>query len=126
MTWALPTIAVALLAYAAVSGRLEGTPITAPIVFTAVGLLVGVDALGLVDPSISGEPVKLLAEATLALVLFGDASRIDLAALREEVSIPARLLGLGDTHRRLRRRHHAPRGALVARGSAPRRDPRSH
>ena len=95
MTWALPTIAIALLAYAAVSGRLEGTPITAPIVFTAVGLLVGVDALGLVDPSISGEPVKLLAEATLALVLFGDASRIDLAALREEVSIPARLLGLG-------------------------------
>ena len=95
MTWALPTIAIALLAYAAVSGRLEGTPITAPIVFTAVGLLVGVDALGLVDPSVSGEPVKLLAEATLALVLFGDASRIDLAALREEVSIPARLLGLG-------------------------------
>lgn len=95
MTWALPTIALALLGYAAVSGRLEGTPITAPIVFTAVGLLVGVDALDLVDPSVSGEPVKLLAEATLALVLFGDASRIDLAALREEVSIPARLLGLG-------------------------------
>ena len=95
MTWALPTIAIALLAYAAVSGRLDGTPITAPMVFTAVGLLVGVDALGLVDPSVSGEPVKLLAEATLALVLFGDASRIDLAALREEVSIPARLLGLG-------------------------------
>ena len=95
MTWALPTIAIALLAYAAVSGRLEGTPITAPMVFTAVGLLVGADTLGLVDPAVSGEAVKLLAEATLALVLFGDASRIDLRALREEVSIPARLLGLG-------------------------------
>jgi NhaP-type Na+/H+ or K+/H+ antiporter len=93
--WALPTIALALLAYAAVSGRLEGTPITAPMVFTAVGLLVGADTLGLVDPAVSGEAVKLLAEATLALVLFGDASRIDLHALREEVSIPARLLGLG-------------------------------
>lgn len=95
MDWALPTIALALLAYAAVSGRLEGTPITAPMVFTAVGLLVGADTLGLVDPAVSGEAVKLLAEATLALVLFGDASRIDLHALREEVSIPARLLGLG-------------------------------
>jgi len=95
VTWALPTIAIALLAYAAVSGRLEGTPITAPMVFTGVGLLVGADTLGLVDPVASSEAVKLLAEATLALVLFGDASRIDLAALREEVSIPARLLGLG-------------------------------
>jgi NhaP-type Na+/H+ or K+/H+ antiporter len=95
VTWALPTIALALLGFAAVSGRLEGTPITAPMVFTAVGLFVGADALGLVDPVVSGEAVKLLAEATLALVLFGDASRIDLAALRDEVSIPVRLLGIG-------------------------------
>ncbi len=95
MDWALPIIALALLGFAAVSGRLEGTPITAPMVFTAVGLLVGADGLGLVDPAVSSEAVKLLAEATLALVLFGDASRIDLRALRDEVSIPARLLGIG-------------------------------
>ena len=95
MEWALPTIALALLGYAAVSGRLEGTPITGPMVFTAVGLLVGADTLGLVDPTVSSEAVKLLAEATLALVLFGDASRIDLGALRDEVSIPVRLLGIG-------------------------------
>ena len=95
MDWALPTIAVALLAFAALSGRLDGTPITGAMVFTAIGLLVGADALGLVDPRRHGEPVKLLAEATLAVVLFGDASRIDLRALRDEVSIPARLLGVG-------------------------------
>jgi len=95
VTWALPTIAIAFLAYAAVSGRLEGTPITAPMVFTAVGLLVGADTLGLVDPAVRGEGVKLLTEATLALVLFGDASRIGLRALSEKVSIPARLLGFG-------------------------------
>ncbi len=95
MDWALPTIALALLGFASVSGRLEGTPVTGPMVFTAVGLLVGADTLGLVDPSVSGEAVKLLAEATLALVLFGDASRIHLRALRDEVSIPARLLGVG-------------------------------
>jgi NhaP-type Na+/H+ or K+/H+ antiporter len=93
--WALPTIALALLGFAAVSGRLDGTSITGPMVFTAFGLLVGADALGLVDPRVSGEAVKLLAESTLALVLFGDASRIDLRALRDEVSIPARLLGIG-------------------------------
>jgi NhaP-type Na+/H+ or K+/H+ antiporter len=95
VTWALPTIAVSLLAFAAVSRRLEGTPVTSAIVFTAIGLVAGVDALGLVDPNVTSEPVKLLAEATLALVLFGDAARIDLLALRDEVSIPARLLGIG-------------------------------
>jgi NhaP-type Na+/H+ or K+/H+ antiporter len=93
--WALPSISLALLAWAAVSARLDGTSITSTMVFCGAGLLVGVDALGLIDSSVSSEPVKLLAEATLALVLFGDASRIDLRALRDEVSIPVRLLGLG-------------------------------
>ncbi len=95
MAWALATLAVTLLAFAAISGRIEGTPITAPMVFTAVGLLVGADALGLVDPAAGGEAVKLLAEATLTLVLFAEASRIDLRLLREHVSVPVRLLGIG-------------------------------
>jgi NhaP-type Na+/H+ or K+/H+ antiporter len=93
--WQLATIAAVLLAYAAVSGRLDGTPVTAAIVFTAAGLLFGVEALGLVDPSATGTTVKVLAEATLAVVLFSDASRIDLRALRRDVGIPARLLGIG-------------------------------
>jgi len=95
VAWALATLALTLLTFAAISGRIEGTPVTAPMIFTAVGLLVGVDALGLVDPAASGEAVKLLAEATLTLVLFADASRIDLRALRGEITVPARLLGIG-------------------------------
>jgi len=95
MEWALPVIALAVLGYAAVSRRLDGTPLTAPIVFMGIGLLAGSKTVGLVDPSPDGETVKLLAEATLAVVLFGDAARIDLRALRDEVSIPARLLGIG-------------------------------
>jgi NhaP-type Na+/H+ or K+/H+ antiporter len=91
--WALPVIAVVVLAYAAVSRRLDGTPVTAPMVFTGVGLLVGGKAAGLIEPS--GETIKLLAEATLAVVLFGDAARIDLRALWEERRIPDRLLGIG-------------------------------
>ena len=46
-------------------------------------------------PPHDGETVKLLAESTLAIVLFGDAARIDLRALRGEYGIPARLLGIG-------------------------------
>lgn len=95
MHWQLATIAVILLGFAAVSRRIAGTWVTAPIVFTAVGLVVGADALGLVDPAATGEEVKVLAEATLSVVLFSDASRIDLRALRSSLGIPARLLGIG-------------------------------
>jgi len=93
--WTLATIAVALLAFTAVSGRVDGTPLTPAIAFVAFGLLVGPEALGLLEPSSRGEWVKLLAEATLTVVLFADASRIDLGALRREIGIPARLLGIG-------------------------------
>jgi NhaP-type Na+/H+ or K+/H+ antiporter len=95
VNWQLVTIAGALLAFAALSGRLEGTSVTAAMFFTAAGVVFGADALGLVDPVATGEPVKVLAEATLTVVLFSDASRIDLALLRRQVGIPARLLGIG-------------------------------
>jgi NhaP-type Na+/H+ or K+/H+ antiporter len=95
MHWSLAVISVTLLAFAAISGRLAGTPITPAMVFTGVGLLVGSEALGLVELAPAGETVKLLAEATLALVLFGDASRIDIRALRGELTVPLRLLGIG-------------------------------
>ena len=95
MHWQLAILALVLLGFAAISGRIEGTWITAPMVFTAAGLVFGVEALGLVDPSATGASVKVLAEATLAVVLFSDASRIDLNALRRTLGIPGRLLGIG-------------------------------
>ena len=60
-----------------------------------MGLLVGTEALDLIQSSPSGEAVKLLAEATLTVVLFADASRIDMRKLRQEYAVPARLLGFG-------------------------------
>ena len=95
MHWQLVTLAVILLGFAAISRRIEGTRITAPMLFTAAGLVVGVDALGLIDPEAEGLEVGVVAEATLAVVLFSDASRIDITALRKTLHIPARLLGIG-------------------------------
>lgn len=92
--WALATVAFLLLAFAALSRRLDRWLVTPAMFFTATGLLVG-PGLGLVDLDVKGEPMKLLAEATLTLVLFADASRISLRALREEFAVPARLLGFG-------------------------------
>ena len=95
MEWALALVALALLGVAAVSQRLSGTPITPAILFVAFGLLVGPKVLDGIDLSSSGATVRVLAETTLALVLFSDASRIDLSALRRTVDVPVRLLGIG-------------------------------
>lgn len=95
MEWSLAIVALALLGVAAVSRRLSGTPVTPAMLFVAFGLLVGPEVLDELDPASSSATVRTLAEATLALVLFCDASRIDLSHLRLEVGVPARLLGIG-------------------------------
>jgi NhaP-type Na+/H+ or K+/H+ antiporter len=95
MEWSIAIVAITLVAVAGVSRRLSGSPLTPAILFVAVGLLVGPDALGGIDLESSSGTVRALAEATLALVLFCDASRIDLASLRRDVNVPVRLLGIG-------------------------------
>jgi sodium/hydrogen antiporter len=94
MTWALATIAALLIGYATVSRRLERLNVSGAMFFTTTGLLVG-PVLGLLDLQLHSEQVKLLAEITLTLVLFADASRISLRALRHESAVPLRLLGMG-------------------------------
>jgi sodium/hydrogen antiporter len=93
--WALVLVALTVLAVAAVSRLLVGTPVTPAMVFVAVGVLLGPRVLGDVDPSAQGETVRTLAEATLALVLFSDAGRIKLDVLRRQAGLPVRLLGVG-------------------------------
>ncbi|HEY2813444.1 MAG TPA: cation:proton antiporter [Acidimicrobiales bacterium] len=88
-------IAGIFLVYAALSRRLEGTSITAPIVFVGAGFLLGAEGLGWLNLESDQHTVSALAEATLVIVLFSDASRIDVRALRREYSVPARLLGIG-------------------------------
>ena len=95
MGWPVALVALALLGVAAVSRRLSGTPVTPTMVFVAFGLLVGPEALDRIDVSSTSSAVRTLAEATLALVLFADSSRIDLRRLRHRAGVPVRLLGIG-------------------------------
>jgi sodium/hydrogen antiporter len=95
LDWVLAIVATALLGVAAVSRPLAGRPVTPAMLFVAVGLLVGPQVLGGVDLESSSSTVRTLAEATLALVLFSDASRIDLGALRQGLGVPVRLLAIG-------------------------------
>jgi NhaP-type Na+/H+ or K+/H+ antiporter len=69
--------------------------ITPAMVFVAGGILVSAEGLGWLDPTIGNESVRRVAEATLTVVLFSDASRIDLGALRREYVVPLRLLAVG-------------------------------
>ena len=91
----LVALALLVLAYAAFSRRLSGSVITAAMVFVAGGILASDEVLGWLDPTIGSESVRWVAEATLTVVLFSDASRINLAALRREYVVPLRLLAIG-------------------------------
>jgi sodium/hydrogen antiporter len=95
VTWTLAIVALAVLAIAAVSRQLSGTPVTPAMVFVAIGVVVGPLLFDEVDVGPKSSMVRTLAEATLALVLFSDASRIDGRTLQREYTIPARLLGIG-------------------------------
>jgi sodium/hydrogen antiporter len=95
MTWGLAWIALALLAVASVSRLLTDTPVTPAMAFVAIGLLLGPKAFDGIDADATGETVRVLAEATLAIVLFTDAAGLRLSALEREYSVPLRLLGIG-------------------------------
>jgi sodium/hydrogen antiporter len=95
MNWELTIIAGGVLAVAAISRRLKGTSVTAPMVFVAVGVIVGPLVFDGVTSAPTSEGVRTLAEATLAVVLFADAARIKPRLLRREFGVPLRLLGVG-------------------------------
>src|SRR5436190_22041333 len=92
--WALTTIAAILLLYAALSPTLTRLDISPAMFFTTAGIVAG-PVLGLLDLAIGSHEVKLLAEATLTLVLFCDATHLTRATLEGRLGVPARLLGVG-------------------------------
>jgi sodium/hydrogen antiporter len=95
MKWDLAIVAATVLAVAAVSRRLTGTPVTPAMVFVGVGVLMGPLVIDELTGAPTGSTVRTLAEATLAVVLFADASRIKPRVLRREYAVPLRLLGIG-------------------------------
>ncbi|HSM66817.1 MAG TPA: cation:proton antiporter, partial [Ilumatobacteraceae bacterium] len=88
-------IALLVLTWAALSGLLGRHSVTGPLVFVVVGYLLANPDWGPVRIDIEVDALHVLAEVTLALVLFSDASRINLAQLRHDLSLPVRLLGIG-------------------------------
>ena len=94
-TTSVTIVSLAVILYSLVSARLRQSVITAPIVFVSFGLLVGNAGLRLLEFRLEHDAIHLLAELTLIVVLFTDASRIDLTLLRREHDLPVRLLTIG-------------------------------
>ena len=68
---------------------------TGPITFVVFGFLLGTRGLSLVDPATGSELVRVVTGLTLALLLFSDASSINLRALRRDASLLLLLLFVG-------------------------------
>jgi len=91
----LVIVGVTLLVVAAISRSLSGTPLTPAILVVVIGVLTGPLLLDEITAQPTSATVRTLAEATLAVVLFSDSSHVNLRELKREVSLPARLLGVG-------------------------------
>ena len=81
--------------YSVLAKRIECKWLSGPIVFTVFGFLFGSVGLGLLTLDINHEGLKLLAELTLAVVLFNDAASANLNSLWSGRKIPRQLLGIG-------------------------------
>src|SRR5664279_2925074 len=84
-----------LFVYVLLSGRASQTPITAPILFTAAGMVMSPTWMHVAAAGVSANVFLRIAELGLVLLLFTDASRTDLTVLRRIGTLPGRLLSTG-------------------------------
>jgi NhaP-type Na+/H+ or K+/H+ antiporter len=81
--------------YSLVARGVEKTIISGPMVFVVVGFLVGSHGLGWLGETTSRNELRVLADLTLALILFIDAANADLGVLKRQFRIPERMLLVG-------------------------------
>ena len=91
---------IALLAffaflYSLISARLASSILTGPMLFVSFGFLIGPSGFDILDWSLNEQIVRILAEWTLALVLFTDAVDANRLTLRRKIGVPERMLLLG-------------------------------
>ena len=91
----LAVIAAFAFLYSLVASRLERTPINGALVYVVCGLICGPTLLDLIKMNVQEEGIKLLAELTLAVVLFSDSANANLRVLRRVEQLPIRLLLIG-------------------------------
>ncbi len=91
----LAVIAIFAFVYSAIAGRMEKTIISGPIVFLGFGMAFGPLGLGVLDLDVGSADLRILADLTLALILFIDASNADMSVLKRHRKVPQRMLAIG-------------------------------
>lgn len=91
----LAMLAVFAFLYSIVAGRMERTPINGALVFVVIGFVFGPAILGILDVKVNQTEFRMLADLTLALILFIDAANADLGTLKSKSHLPIRMLFLG-------------------------------
>jgi sodium/hydrogen antiporter len=88
-------LSMVVLAWAVFSEWFAARNVSGPLVFLLAGLLLANSSWGVVGVDIESETVHVLAELTLGLLLFSDASKVPLASARQDLPVTARLLAVG-------------------------------
>jgi NhaP-type Na+/H+ or K+/H+ antiporter len=91
----LAILALFIFSYSLVAGRVERAAASGPIVFVVSGFIMGPMIFGWFDGDVSRDGIKLLADLTLALILFIDAANADFSVLKKQFRIPSRMLLVG-------------------------------
>jgi len=91
----LAVFIVLLFLYSLISAQVEKSTLTAPIAFTVAGVVITLVMAELPSGAVRTDAFLPMAELGLVLLLFTDASRIDLKLLGSMGSLPARLLSVG-------------------------------
>ena len=91
----LAILAFFVFLYSIVAGRVERSTVSGPIVFVVAGIVMGPMVLGWFEGDAVREDLRLLADLTLALILFVDAAHADLSVVRRRFQIPLRMLLFG-------------------------------
>lgn len=91
----LAIVSLLIFVYGTLAVKLGRWSVTMPMIFVAAGFLLGPGGTNLLHISPEVEGMKTLTEVTLAVLLFADASTLDLRQLRHDPALTARLLGIG-------------------------------
>ena len=91
----LVVVALVTFGWSIASERLASHNLTGPLVFMVAGFLLANPSWGVVHVDVESTTLHTLAEITLGLVLFADASSILLTSARRDLPLTSRLLGIG-------------------------------
>ena len=91
----LAILALFVFVYSIFSGRFEKTIVSGPMIFVFSGLLMGPLVLDWFQGDVTTTEFRVLADLTLAIILFIDAANADFSVLKRQLKIPFRMLLFG-------------------------------